>query len=406
MNHRFLIPLVLCLSVSWSAEAQVEVLNKCNLSSDFLIGMRVGEKIYAKDTVRQGKLRYKLDPGFYALVRQGVLLGDFIVTESEQLQLVVYCDSIAAPQSEVNNVFSKFIKSPDTVKAGIYSSAQGPAKQVLGWCYPQLVVPSLPKEQLTSMGLNAFFVEYLRSSEPFLANSPFFELNLEYYYSQLINQEADTLIKYIPRLESALTPTNKQYLQRLTLHRFESSKVLGHENVFIEVALRTIGKGATLFDSATDAGVLLKAKQLFPNRIGTQVSDFKIRYLDGREATLLGSEGLYKLIVFYDPDCHHCKESFPAVKSFAQEFRDKGVVVYAVSTGLDRQELDAFIAQFGNEPNLKYVWDPNIQAKTFRDFYHIPSTPTIYLINQSGTCLARSVAAAELSAIFNHIINN
>lgn len=167
MNHRFLIPLALCLSVSWSAEAQVEVLNKCNLSSDFLIGMRVGEKIYAKDTVYQGKLRYKLDPGFYALVRQGVLLGDFIVTESEQLQLVVYCDSIAAPQSEVNNVFSKFIKSPDTAKAGIYSSAQGPAKQVLGWCYPQLLVPSLPKEQLTSLGLNAFFSSICAVRSPF-----------------------------------------------------------------------------------------------------------------------------------------------------------------------------------------------------------------------------------------------
>lgn len=406
MNQKVIKALFSFVLVGNSVFAQVRIDDQCRQGSNVLIGLRVGEKIYAKDTVRSSKLEYQLPAGFYALVREGQLLGDFIVPPKERLVIKVYCDSISTPGSEVNNTFSLFVASSDSLKTKVFDQSNGEAKQVLSWCYPQLLVPSVPKANLTNAGLNEFFCEYLKSSDPFLANSPFFELNLEYYLSQLINQDADTLIKYIPKLELALTPDNKAYAQRLMLHRFESSKVLGHENVFIDLALRTIGKGISLFDSATDAEVLRKAKLMYPNRIGTKVADFRIKTLTGNETTLLSASGLYKLVFFYDPDCHHCKESFPAVKSFAKDFRDKGVEVYAVSTGIDRQELDSFIAMFGTEPNLHYVWDPNVQTRTFRDSYHIPSTPTIYLVNQAGVCLARSIASAELVPVFNHIINN
>lgn len=396
---------VLLMSATIKLAAQVVIVDQCQSQAAVLIGMRVGDKIYAKDTAMPTKSTYDLEPGMYALVREGVLLGDFIMAKGEKFAISIQCDSIYSIDSEVNQLFLKFIKSADTAKAQVYRDASRLPKQILQWCYPQLFVSELPKDQFTNKGLNEVFANYLNDASEFLVNTPFFESNVNYYFDQLINQDKDTIIKYLPKLEVATPSPAKEYLQRLVLHRFESSKVLGHENVFIDLALRTLGTGRSLFDSLTDYNVLLKAKQLYPNRIGTRVSDFKIKDLSGGTTSLLSSEGIFKVLVFFDPDCHHCRESFPAISSFAKDFRDKGVVVYAMSTGLDANELNSFIKEFGEESNLKYGWDPEVSSKTFRDYFYIPSTPTIYVMEGTGLCLARSIASSELAAVFNHIIN-
>jgi thiol-disulfide isomerase/thioredoxin len=399
---RYIIQLIACLC-SETLFSQVRITEQCDSESLLLVGVRVGEKIYAKDTIESGSKAYNLDPGMYALVREGTLVGDFLVTSFESDEIIVGCDSIAGVKSEVNQVFRGFIRSADSLKVSVYDRAQGRAKQILEWCYPQLGLGRIPQSEYTNAGFNRFFCGYLSESQEFLFNTPFFELNLEYYFSKLVSQDSDTLVKYVKTLEECLKGESKLYFLRFALQRFESSKVLGHENVFIDVGIRNIVKGSTVFDSATDFGILNKAQQLYPNRIGTLVSDFKLFNPSGGDFQLFRSApGLYKLLVFFDPDCHHCRESFPAVTAFAQKFQDQGVEVYAVSTSLDAGELLKFASEFGTPKNLSYSFDPNIKGQTFRDFYYLPSTPTLYLVKANGTCIARGVAASELESIFSH----
>ena len=403
MSHfRYSILLIACLC-SATLFGQVKITEQCDSESLLLVGVRVGEKIYAKDTVEKGTKVYNLDPGMYALVREGNLIGDFLLTTFESEEIIVGCDSIVLIKSEVNEVFRGFVRSADSLKVSVYDLAQGRAKQILEWCYPQLALGRIPQSEYTNAGFNRFFCGYLSESQEFLSSTPFFELNLEYYFSKLVSQDSDTLIKYVKTLEECLNGDSKLYFLRFALQRFESSKVLGHENVFIDVGIRTISKGSTVFDSATDFGILNKAKQLYPNRIGTAVSDFKLFDPSGGSFQLFRSApGLYKLLVFFDPDCHHCRESFPLITAFAQKFQDQGVEVYAVSTSLDAGELVKFASEFGTPKNLSYSYDPNIKGQTFRDFYYLPSTPTLYLVRANGTCIARGVAASELESIFSH----
>ena len=403
MSHlRYSILFISCLC-SATLFGQVKITEQCDSESLLLVGVRVGEKIYAKDTVDKGTKVYNLDPGMYALVREGNLIGDFLLTTFESEEIIVGCDSIVLIKSEVNEVFRGFVRSPDSLKVSVYELAQGRAKQILEWCYPQLGLGRIPQSEYTNAGFNRFFCEYLSESQEFLSNTPFFELNLEYYFSKLVSQDSDTLIKYVKTLEDCLNGDSRLYFLRFALQRFESSKVLGHENVFIDIGIRTISKGSTVFDSTTDFGILNKAKQLYPNRIGTLVSDFKLFDPSGGSFQFFRSApGLYKLLVFFDPDCHHCRESFPLITAFAQKFQDQGVEVYAVSTSLDGGELIKFAGEFGTPKNLSYYYDPNIKGQTFRDFYYLPSTPTLYLIRANGTCIARGVAASELESIFSH----
>lgn len=403
MSHLRYSLLVIATLCSATLFGQVRITEQCDSKSLLLVGVRVGEKIYSKDTIEFGSKVYNLEPGMYALVREGTLIGDFLITTFESEEIIVGCDSIDLIKSEINQVFRGFVRAADSLKVSAYELSQGRAKQILEWCYPQLGLGRIPQSEYTNAGFNRFFCGYLSESQEFLSNTPFFELNLEYYFSKLVSQDSDTLIKYVRTLEECLQGESKLYFLRFALQRFESSKVLGHENVFIDVGIRSIVEGSTVFDSTTDFGILNKAQQLYPNRIGTVVSDFKLfNPMGGAYQLFRSAPGLYKLLVFFDPDCHHCRESFPLITAFAQKFQDQGVEVYAVSTSLDSGELIKFASEFGTPQNLSYSFDPNIKGQTFRDFYYLPSTPTLYLVKANGTCIARGVAASELESIFSH----
>ena len=400
--------LIILMNVS-AIQGQVDltIVDECRGGKEVLVGVRVGDKIFSKDTLSIGINKISLLPGMYALVRSGILLGDIVVVQEDELRLVLNCDSIKMIQSPVNSAFFSFVNAPDSTKRTIYEQATGAAKDVLQWCYPQLSIEKLSDLQRTNAGLNSLFTGYLVESKSFMFNSPFFELNMEHYLNNWISQDADTLIKYMKVVESKLQGDDKAYFLRFVLHRFESSKILGQENVFIDLALRNVGNREVLFDSTTDFNILNKAKQLYPNRIGERVSDFVMRVPGSSNfENYLASPGLYKLLFFFDPDCHHCKEAFPSVLEFARKHVDAGVHVYAVATSLDLPEYQRFIVEQPKLNNVHYRWDPVLNSKTFRDYYYIPSTPTIYLTTATGICLARGIAAAELDSLFGHIINN
>jgi thiol-disulfide isomerase/thioredoxin len=392
-----------------SIAAQVTIRNRCNTEQPILIGARVGDKIFAIDTVKGKIFESSLKgPGMYALIQNGNLIGDFIIKRVEDsFEISINCDSIINSSSQYNSDFKKFVRSIDSLKEASYQSMTEESKELLEWCYPQLRVKNEYSNARTNFDFNTIFIQYFTESQDFLRQSPFFEMNLEYYFSNLISQDQDTLIKYIPKLEQVLRTDALNYFKRWALHRFESSKVLGHENVFIDLALRYVGTRGPIFDSATDYNVLSKAKLLFPNRIGTVVSDFTFnQFVGGAQKRFTECEGIYKVIFFFDPDCHHCKESFPDLIKFSSDYASHGVKVYAISVGVDNEELKEFWDEFGGPATVVLGSDTDVSKVTFRNFYHIPSTPTIYLVQSNGICIARGISASELSKLFEQIVNN
>lgn len=389
--------------------AQVHFRSICSNDDTLVIGVRIGDKIFSKDTlVGKGDHDISLDAGMYAIVKNGNLIGDFILRNSkEPLRVMLDCDSIVSFDSKYNDVFKKFVRTPDNDKIRFFESLEQHSKDILIWCYPQLAfVSSQTSEYKTNFQLNEFFKTYLINSTPFLQNSPFFEMNLEYYFSNLISPDRDTLLKYIPKLEAVLDSDGLAYFRRWALYRFETSKVLGHENVFIDLASRYLTGSAVIFDSTTDFNVRLKAKNLMPNRIGTVVNDFSVELVNGLRTNIMSLDGIYKVFYFFDPDCHHCRESFPSLKEFADKFHDYGVRVFAISVGVDKEELSKFIYDFGTPEKVVFASDNDVSKVTFRNLYHIPSTPTIYVVRGNGECLARGISSSELSRLFEQIINN
>ncbi len=104
-----------------------------------------------------------------------------------------------------------------------------------------------------------------------------------------------------------------------------------------------------------------------------------LKTLDGRTVKLADHKGRIVVIDFWASWCAPCKATFPALNALAQEMRDQGVDVLAISEDEKRKELDAFLAE--TKPSLDVLVDPRGDAAAAFDVTAIPS---MFVVDESG----------------------
>jgi len=110
----------------------------------------------------------------------------------------------------------------------------------------------------------------------------------------------------------------------------------------------------------------------------------------------------YKLLVFWEPDCSHCKEELPKLCQFFKDtLSTTGCEVFAVYMNKSVDDLAGVSRHIGkcfdflqekgiyNIPGWHNIFNPFDQ---YRTNYDINSTPTIYLLNKDNEILAKRIS--------------
>jgi thiol-disulfide isomerase/thioredoxin len=97
----------------------------------------------------------------------------------------------------------------------------------------------------------------------------------------------------------------------------------------------------------------------------------------------------YTLVIFWDPDCGHCKSEIKALKPWMDENGDKyGIKIFSVCS-------DTSIVKWKTKINEYKIHDwinvdgPRSLTENYHDLYDIISTPTIYLLDENKKILAK-----------------
>ncbi|MCB9034628.1 MAG: hypothetical protein H6553_12380 [Chitinophagales bacterium] len=129
------------------------------------------------------------------------------------------------------------------------------------------------------------------------------------------------------------------------------------------------------------------------NQVGTILPNFNLKIFDTQNETTfydLIQLKKYTFVIFYDPECSHCKEKVPVVannlKSILASYSNLQVitVVNAIRT---KETIQSFIgkAQLQSFTNCEVNGD----IEEFRNHINIHSNPNFYLINQEGEILVK-----------------
>ena len=130
-------------------------------------------------------------------------------------------------------------------------------------------------------------------------------------------------------------------------------------------------------------------------------------------------EAKYTLLIFFGPDCGHCKKELPKVKKvvdsltaapkFLSPHKSVDVKVYAVQTEFDKKKWEKFIVNQGigdwiNVGDILKDPDGNPAASSnWRDQYDIYSTPVIYLLDKDKKILAKRISYKQISEIIKRL---
>lgn len=235
-----------------------------------------------------------------------------------------------------------------------------------------------------------------------LIRTPLFHNKLNTYFTKVLVQDPDTIIKYIDIVANEAIESYEmfQYVIRYFYNTFGQSNIMGMDKVFVHVAENyyLTEKVDWLDDETIEKMKEQVSKHRF-NLIGNKAQDLKMETLHSEYAKLHEVHAKYTALIFWEPHCGHCKKVIPALHNLYQEYSRNELEVFAVYTQTDKEEWAKYIEEKAFDDWIN-VWDP-YNLTNFRFFYNIYSTPTLYLLDENKKIIAKRIGVETLQNILD-----
>lgn len=244
----------------------------------------------------------------------------------------------------------------------------------------------------------AHFWDYTNFKDSTLIRTPIFKSKLDEYFNNMILSQADTVFKESVRLIEKSRPCKAmfRYLVSYCFNYALESKIMGMDAAFVYLAKTYYLSGqADWIDQATREKIEREVMLTQYNLIGMQAQEIKLPTLDGEWVSLYETEAPFTLLLFWEADCGHCKKQVPLIKTqLWDKFKDYGLKVFAVHTQNEKDKWEKFVTDHELFDFIN-CWDPHNQTN-YRIYYHIESTPVLYLLDKDKRIIAKKLDVDQL----------
>ena len=272
----------------------------------------------------------------------------------------------------------------------------------------------------------AHYFDNLNLSDGRLVRSPILFQRIDYYLNKLTVQTPDSIIASVDYILAKVKPaeeTFKYYLVHF-LNTYAASKIVGMDGVYVHIAENYYAKGLAPWTEAEQLKKITdNAKTLKPILIGKIAPDLNMfeidiegtiaaadaadeykRWKSKRNISLHGVDAPYTVLFVWDPDCGHCKKSMPKMLEFYENFKDRGVEIFAVCTKT-YTEMPACAETMKEKGMINWInaIDPFIKSK-YKQIYDIRSTPQIFILNDKKEIISKKIGAEQISEVMERIL--
>ena len=241
-----------------------------------------------------------------------------------------------------------------------------------------------------------------------VVRTPFFAGKLQRYYRDVITQEPDSIIKDADYklLLARSSPEMYKYLLNWLTDEYLNPKYMGQDAIFVHLFEKYHSKGLTswLNEKQMEA-ITRRAYMVMANLVGQKAANLELADTAGKVAALYDVAADFTVVIFWDPNCGHCKDEVPRADSFYRaNWKAKNVKMYAVMTEYDKEGWIKFI----NIHDLK-EWthvhqtlqmvkaDTEAQKPSFKQLYDITQTPTLYLLDKEKRIVGKKLTLQQLN---------
>ena len=157
----------------------------------------------------------------------------------------------------------------------------------------------------------------------------------------------------------------------------------GPDKVAVTYAFSGVEPNAKLADSRFTFAPPPGVREIKPNQdpmLGMVAPDVELELLGGGRFKLSSHKGKEVVMLdFWATWCGPCRLGMPAISEVAKEYKDKGVVLYAVNQGESRELAESYLASSGLD--LVVARDPKYVAS---QLYKVSGIPRTVIIGKDG----------------------
>lgn len=311
-------------------------------------------------------------------------------------------DAINANEKEMKSYINKVISDNKGSLVAALLKAMLPV-EVPEFNIPQVVSNPDSIKWLMSYNYNKdHYFDNFNLSDERLLRSPVYHGKLEHYFTDVVLQFPDSLIKSIDKVLTLAEGNNKtwQYVAVFLFNHFRESTIMGHDAIVVKLADDIYLSGRAEWASAEFIDNLKRdVDKLRPSLIGNQAINVVMETFSHGVVSLQHIESEFVVLYFWEPDCGHCKTATPLLHEFYVKNKNKGVELFTICTMPDRKAWEKYIIENG----LTWIngWDPD-RLTHYDFFYNITATPTIYILNREKKIIAKKLPAESVEAFIEN----
>lgn len=243
--------------------------------------------------------------------------------------------------------------------------------------------------------------DYANLSDSTIIRTPILKSKLDDYFNKIIIPHPDTVvcesIKLIER-----SRTNKTMFRYLCSYCFNfslNSKIMGMDEAFYKIAKKYYLSGdAYWITDSIKLKIEEKVLKLKYNLIGEKARDIKMQTIDGELTSLYEIDANLILMLFWEPDCGHCKKEIPEIKTeILDKYSCQDLKILAINIQDNTEKWSKFIEEH-NLFDFINCYDPN-NTSNYSYYYNIESTPSIYLLDKNKIIIAKKIDVKTLAKI-------
>ena len=251
----------------------------------------------------------------------------------------------------------------------------------------------------------AHFFDNFDFADERLLHTRFYAQKIKKYWTKVLPQNPDTLINEAIRITELSKPNKETYKYNIWYFTYaaETSNIMGMDAVFVALGKKYYLSGEAYWvNEQVLKNMTERINTLDRLLIGKPAPSMIMQNTKFELTSLYDVEADYTIVLFWDPDCGHCRHEIPRVKKWVDENTEKyNVKVYSVCSDTSIVKWNKSIKDFGIE-NWINVDGPRAITGNYHDEYDIISTPTIYLLDKKKKIIAKRLSDEQVQGFIKH----
>jgi peroxiredoxin len=168
------------------------------------------------------------------------------------------------------------------------------------------------------------------------------------------------------------------------------------EAVFVTVVENYFTEERAFWASPAEVqGLRTRAGEMSASLVGKKGPDVTANDPTGTPRSIYEIKAPYVVVFLFNPTCDNCMIETPKLVRFYQEWKSKGVEVYAIAIDTDDAEWKAYVKK--NNMNWINVFDPS--NRSIYGKYYVDHTPELYVLNPDRTIIAKNLKTEQIQTV-------